>query len=61
MKFPSIRNIKIPHVLVLLTGVIFFAPGIVSTNMSEFSCIFSPDGESFYFANVECNNYYNKQ
>ncbi len=29
---------------------VIFAPGIVSTDMSEFSCTFSPDGKSFYFA-----------
>jgi len=29
---------------------VIFAPGIVSTVMSEFSCTFSPDGKSFYFA-----------
>ena len=27
-----------------------FAPGIVSTDASEFSCSFSPEGKSFYFA-----------
>ena len=27
-----------------------FAPGIVSTDVSEFSCTFSSDGKSFYFA-----------
>jgi Tol biopolymer transport system component len=27
-----------------------FAPGIVSTDVSEFSCTFSPDGKSFYFS-----------
>ena len=27
-----------------------FAPGIVSTDASEFSCTFSPDGKEFYFA-----------
>jgi len=27
-----------------------FAPGIVSTELHEFSCCFSPDGNEFYFA-----------
>jgi len=29
---------------------VIFAPGIVSTDVSEFSCTFSPDGAVFYFA-----------
>ncbi len=44
---------------------VIFAPGIVSTAMSEFSCTFSPDGKSFYFARdiggYKCNIYITRE